>query len=67
MKYVVISVFTIIIGWTLGFAYGKEYWGKKYDWIIGDLHLDIDNYRSVLNDPHHCVSVCLEQFEKMGC
>ena len=27
----------------------------------------IEYYEQVLDDPHHCVSVCAEQFEKMGC
>lgn len=24
-------------------------------------------YKRMLDDPHHCVSVCVEEFEKMGC
>lgn len=24
-------------------------------------------YVNLLQDPHHCVSVCVEAFEKMGC
>lgn len=23
--------------------------------------------QAILDDPHHCVSVCQEEFEKMGC
>lgn len=24
-------------------------------------------FSEILNDPHHCVSVCAKEFEKMGC
>ena len=27
----------------------------------------IEYYEQILDDPHHCVSVCAEQFEDMGC
>lgn len=26
----------------------------------------IDELQAQLNDPHHCVSICVEEFEKMG-
>ena len=28
---------------------------------------EIANLKAQLNDPHHCVSICVEEFEKMGC
>lgn len=67
--WVVVATIALAVGvsWGLGFAHGKQYWGKKYDWIIEDLHEDINGCRSVLNDPHHCVSVCVKELEKFGC
>ena len=28
---------------------------------------EIDRLKATLDDPHHCVSVCVEEFEKYGC
>ena len=30
-------------------------------------HLEIDALEDQLNDPEHCLSVCIEEFEKYGC
>lgn len=27
----------------------------------------IDELQALLNDPHHCVSICVEEFAKWGC
>lgn len=29
--------------------------------------LEIDALETLLDDPEHCLSVCVEQFEKYGC
>lgn len=61
-------------GWIIGWTDGKQYWAHQYDWINEDLRNDITNCRTTLNqckkdlaDPHHCVSVCVDEFEKYGC
>lgn len=28
---------------------------------------EITKLKAQLDDPHHCVSICVEEFEKMGC
>lgn len=60
----------VIIGW----GQGKKHWQKQYEWINEALRTDITNCRTTLNqckkdlgDPHHCVSVCVDEFEKYGC
>ncbi len=74
--WVIIATIVAVIGisWGFGFAHGKEYWKERYEWINDNLRTDIQNCRDTLNqckrdldDPHHCVSVCVEQFEKFGC
>lgn len=62
------------IAWGYGVAHGKQYWERQYAWINDELRTDIQNCRTTLNqckidlaDPHHCVSVCAEEFEKYGC
>lgn len=30
-------------------------------------HLEIDALEDKLNDPEHCLSVCVEEFKKYGC
>ena len=30
-------------------------------------HLEIDALEDQLNDPEHCLSVCVKEFEKYGC
>jgi len=64
----------LIIAWGLGFAHGKDYWKAKYEWINEELRIDITNCRTTLNqckrdldNPEHCLSVCVEEFEKYGC
>lgn len=32
-----------------------------------ELDIQILKLQTQLDDPHHCVSVCVEQFETMGC
>ncbi len=32
-----------------------------------ELDRQILELQTQLNDPHHCLSVCVEEFEKMGC
>lgn len=73
MKYIAI-IGIVLIAWAFGFADGKSYWGKQYDWINAELRTDITNCRTTLNqckkdldNPHRCLSVCVEQFEKYGC
>lgn len=73
-KTIWITIAAIGVSWGLGFAYGKEYWKQRYEWIIEDLGTDIQNCRDTLNqcmldldNPHRCVSVCVEQLEKFGC
>lgn len=68
MKVFSIITLTTILGgacWGLGFAYGKQYWERRYDWINAELRNDIDGCRSVLNDPHHCVSWAVENMDKI--
>lgn len=61
----------MLLAFGYGYAYGKAYWKKQYEWINDGLRTDIQNCRTTLNqckkdlaDPHHCVSVCVEEFEK---
>lgn len=72
--YMAAGLILLVIAWSFGFAHGKVYWGKRYDWLNDGLRTDIQNCRDTLNqckrdldDPHSCVSVCAEQFEKFGC
>lgn len=73
MKYIIMIIIAVI-AWAFGFAHGKSYWGEQYEWINDELRTDITNCRTTLNqckkdlnNPHHCVSVCVEEFEKYGC
>lgn len=74
--WIIIATIVAVVGisWGFGFAYGKQYWKQRYEWINEDLRTDIQNCRDTLNqckrdldNPHRCVSVCVEQFEKFGC
>lgn len=71
-------IFCLITAWVFGFADGKRISenkiSKRYEWINEELRTDIQNCRDTLNqckrdldNPHHCVSTCVEQFEKFGC
>lgn len=62
------------IAWCFGDAHGKKYWGKRYEWINDELRTDIINCRTTLNqckkdleDPHRCITVCMDEFQKYGC
>lgn len=37
--------------------------------IIGGINrqMEINRLRALLNDPHHCISICIDELEKMGC
>jgi len=37
-------------------------------WLLTrPIYTEVSDLRATLADLHHCVSVCVEQFEKMGC
>lgn len=66
----------VLVGciWGFGYMQGERRGLKRYEWTNEDLRTDITNCRTTLNqckkdlaDPHHCVSVCVEAFEKYGC
>lgn len=35
--------------------------------LVGPMQKEITDLRAQLDDPHHCVSVCADEFEKWGC
>ena len=51
----------------VSFVLGGLFVSKGIEEIKNDYESRIEYYEQVLDDPHHCVSVCAEQFEKMGC
>ena len=62
----------ICISW--GFAWGHRVGLNKYEWTNEDLRKDITNCRTTLNqckkdldDPHRCITVCMDEFQKYGC
>lgn len=68
------SILATLIGFGFGRASGNSYWEKRYGWINKDLRTDITNCRTTLNqckkdleDPHRCITVCMEEFQKYGC
>lgn len=52
----------------LGFAFGIAFMCTLLAFTT-ILPMEKENaaLRAQLDDPHHCVSVCVEQFEKMEC
>ena len=62
----------LVVAWSFGFAHGKVYWGKRYDWLNDGLRTDIQNCRDTLNqckrdlaEPEHCVSYVVENIENI--
>lgn len=50
-----------------GFVGGVVLIGLLNSYQIGNLRNQNAELRAQIDDPHHCVSVCVEQFEKFGC
>lgn len=44
-------------------------WGFVVGWILAfaAFSSELSAMQKKLDDPHHCVSVCVEAFEKWGC
>lgn len=56
---VIVAVLMFMGGWTCGYLRGAT--------RTVDLDIQLMQCQTKLSDPHHCVSVCVEQFENMGC
>lgn len=62
------NVFLITLGLVVGLCAGYMYADKLTDAELRAVqHVAREVYERKLADPHHCISICQEQFEKMGC
>lgn len=57
-------VFMLVVGFVWGFVLREHRHTAEIRQIESVAY---DYYEHRLADPHHCVSVCEKQFEKMGC
>lgn len=60
--YIVLTLLFMVGMFLGGFIASYGYKGR-----ILSLEDKLGYCETVIEDPHHCVSVCAEQFEKMGC
>lgn len=66
MTYILVCV---LVGATMANTVMLKRIHKSIDDIAITIELvkAIEDCEGILNDPHHCVSVCVEEFQKMGC
>lgn len=75
-KFTLLFLFIVscVYCWVWGYAVGEHFGENKYEWTNEDLRTDITNCRTTLNqckkdleDPHRCITVCMDEFQKYGC
>lgn len=58
----------LFISFFMGVAVGCVFMHLRFDYMLVEIEqAAAEMYEQRLADPHHCVSICVEQFEKMGC
>lgn len=63
-----IEILLLIAVFLSGTFAGIIFWDRCTDRIIKNIQeTALESCKIRLEDPHHCISVCVEQFEKMGC
>lgn len=63
----IITIMISFIAWMIGYMGGLSKATNDYSKVVNMCIGTIDECSNLLNDPHHCVSVCQEEFEKWGC
>ena len=65
--YILMCVLLFCVGlscFSLGFMAGRVYETERVCTPYFEENLGL---RTILADPHHCISICQEEFEKYGC
>lgn len=58
----------LFISFFVGVAVGCVFMHLRYDYMLVEIEQVAEEaYEQRLADPHHCVSICTDIFEKAGC
>lgn len=52
---------------TFGFVMGEKHAATTCATFTINTYRELEQCKAERDDPHHCVSVCAEEFEKWGC